>query len=328
MSFGGSMKTTWILIFIAALLAVSLVVWSRYGSTPRRLPPIRDLNPTVARAPLVARQTIKAGRSSNLKKARPPAECLRTYVDFYRDSPTEIRVVFGYKDARPARFVGDRYERLMFVEQITSQCSPGLSACDFARDRDDADLFYKSVTGVDGRPRQLILRVVNSSVGPDDDQNRRDRFQTWQSRYARDIFLSGLSNSEVVFYDGHSRDGGGPDFSPPRLRGDKAPHYYWYSKARPGFKDMIGAVSDRVSRLKLIGLFSCGSEKHFAGPLANAKPGLGMIVGQELTYYSDAVRQMLGALSALLGLWCEEDFQGVLKNNSQGNTSPLRGFFR
>ena len=56
-------------------------------------------------------------------------------------------MVFGYKDSRPARFVGDRHERLALIQRLTSECSGSQQACGFERSPENSDLFIKSIMG-------------------------------------------------------------------------------------------------------------------------------------------------------------------------------------
>src|SRR5690606_18334478 len=46
---------------------------------------------------------------------RKNSACHRAYARLYKNDIVDMRLVFGYKDARPARFVADRYERAAIV---------------------------------------------------------------------------------------------------------------------------------------------------------------------------------------------------------------------
>jgi len=221
----------------------------------------------------------------------------------------EIRMVFGYKDARPARFVGDRHERLAFIEHITAPCEGDQMACGFERSPRDADLFTKPVSFGDHMLTARII-VVNSSVGTDDEENRSDPFQKWKSAHARLVFLDGLKNADVVLYDGHSRFGGGPDFRSPVLasNGNVDPDAYRTEKA--GLKRMLEAFEEasaaragRFGRLKLLGLYSCTSSQLFNREIRHVFQG-GLIASQQLMYYSDALSQSLTALDDVLSGRC------------------------
>ena len=59
------------------------------------------------------------------------ASCRNAYLKLYGRRSIDVRILFGYKDARPARFVGDRYERALFVADLLKPCAPGQIACGF-----------------------------------------------------------------------------------------------------------------------------------------------------------------------------------------------------
>ena len=103
-----------------------------------------------------------------------------------------------------------------------------MQACDFIRDPHDMEILTRTIIGPAGRPVRVLLRVLDSSVTADDDRNRELIAQKRKSARVRRSFLAALDGSDVVFYLGHSRDGGGPDFSPPRLGPDSHVRYASY----------------------------------------------------------------------------------------------------
>jgi len=237
---------------------------------------------------------------------RTPAaapQCSAMEKSLYAHDTLKVRMVFGYKDARPARFVGDRHERLAFIEKITAPCadagfgSKPKELCGFVRSKDNADLFLKKVN-VRKRDRRILLWVVNSSVGTDDQENRDDPFQKWKSKYAEEAFTSGLQSADVVLYDGHSRFGGGPDFAPPVLGKDSIVDPAPYQAARPGLAKMTHALTGS-KRLKMLGLFSCSSSQHFNDEI-HAVSKAGVVSSKVLMYYSDALAQSLSTLEDVL----------------------------
>ncbi len=226
-------------------------------------------------------------------------------------STLNVRVIFGYKDARPARFVGDRHERLTFIERITAACEPGQFACGFERSTSDADLFSKLIV-IGQHPVEVNMMVVNSSVSTDDNENREDPFQIWKSQNAQRVFLNGFREADVVLYNGHSRFGGGPDFRPPELTdaGDVDPSYY--KSSHSGIHRLTDALeetrvmkADRFSHLKILGLYSCSSSQHFKSVIRrNTEAGL--IFSHQLMYYSDALNESLNALDELFANRCPD----------------------
>jgi hypothetical protein len=275
--------------------------------------------------PLQSPVAATAPPQPHLKDLSPA--CLAAYENLYRNDSLEIHVAFGYKDARPARFVGDRYERIVFIQHLSAPCHDDDFACGFHRDGDDADLLSKEIIGPDGNPRTVNIRITNSSVGPDDNENRENLFQRWQSRHSQKNFLQGLRSADVVFYNGHSRDGGGPDFSPPRLRSNDHVDYAWYIRNKPGVQNMIEALRESDEAPKALGLFSCVSDKHFARQIWQIAPATALITSRKLLYYADAIASSLGALNAILGMWCEPAFEKSIQAHPDRKDSKLDRFF-
>jgi hypothetical protein len=226
--------------------------------------------------------------------------CRAAYLDLYSRDVIDFRMVFGYKDARPARFVGDRYERNSVIERIEK--------LGFARDAEDDDLFVRSLLGPDGKPKAIQLRLLASSAGPDDVANRDDPYQAWKSEEASSGFYSGLKHADVVFYNGHSRLGGGPDFEPPKLAGGSHVEYGSYSGMRLGYLRMVEALRAGSPGPKVVGLFSCVSDRHFSEGILKANPRTALLATETLMYFSDSLESSLEALEGLIQMRCQQDF--------------------
>jgi hypothetical protein len=262
---------------------------------------------------------------------REQLQCTETYRKLFAKPTVNIRIVFGYKDARPARFVGDRHERLAFVQRILRTCEGANQACGFNRDDDNADLFTKEIDGPDGRKVNVRLVVASSSIGSDDASNRQDAYQKWQSGYAERIFLTGIEKADIVFYNGHSRFGGGPDFEVPHLTEAGTVDVSYYRGRRPGFQKIREKLHERVAKgedsLKLFGLFSCTSSQHFAEEIEAESKGTGLISSRSLIYYTDALDNSLSALSAVLEMRCPREFRAAIRQGQPVNGAVLQGFF-
>lgn len=258
--------------------------------------------------------------------ASKQSACLSAYVRLFSGPVVKISIVLGYKDARPARFVGDRYERFMLESYLLAPCPSPLEACGFLRDPSDADRFTKQIVGPDGKMRTVDLRVHHSSAGPDDEENRVDPYQTHLSQEAHRAFFAAFQDSDIVFYNGHSRDGGGPDFLPPRLRKDGSIDFSIYQRLKEGERALLDALTPQA-RVKLLGVFSCKSTKHFSKEIEKKKRGLALLTQQKLLYYTDALRSLLGALSGILEMRCESDLDSAMDAESIGGSSHLTHFF-
>ncbi len=267
-------------------------------------------------------------RTSSRKISTKAAKaCAQTYRQFYDPSEIELHIVFGYKDARPARFVGDRYEAAWFASYLTAPCQAGWNACGFQLEEGSWGTYRKLVAGPDGKSRKIRVRLTYSSAGPDDDENRKDAFQKRITQDAEFTFYEGIRSARAAFYIGHSRDGGGPDFAPPLLTQDKHVDYDWYSKNKPGMKKLIEVLS-QTKGTPLVGLFSCASTGHFLKAVQNANRKVATISSPKLIYYSDAMKNLLRAVSALLGQECEADFNTALRARAEVGDSHLNNFFR
>jgi hypothetical protein len=184
------------------------------------------------------------------------------------------------------------------------------------------------INGPDGKPRTIYLRAIQSSAGPDDLENRRDPFQKWRTRYANLAFLQGLTGADAVFYNGHSRSGGGPDFSPPRIGSGGDVDFPWYKEHQPGFNPIITTLEGAPSKLKLLGLYSCASSTHFLGRLRKVKPDLGQITSPRLIYFADAMESSLESISSLLTMKCEGSFRNSLtRARTRASGAQVSGFF-
>lgn len=242
-------------------------------------------------------------RSPTVSKEVPSSvsQCAPAYQRLHREGTMRVLVAYGYKDARPRRFVGDRYERNALVERLTAPCGAGKVACEFNRDEANADLFSKVLD-----KRRIEIVVTDSSIGPDDDLNQKNPRQTNKSILATESFLAAFKVFDVIFYSGHSRDGGGPDFFPPRQRGDKAVDYLFYRRNRPGMKALLEELSRAKPRAQVLGLFSCASSKHFDDEIKRRAPSLSTITTPSLLFYSDAQDQMASALETILSQSCPD----------------------
>lgn len=226
------------------------------------------------------------------------------YNDIYRQKEIQVAVLFGYKDGRPARYVGDRYERAYFIDRLLKL---GFTQADSNLTEDT--FIYEASRGTFQPSQKLVFHVTHSSVSPDDVENRSDPFQKWRSEYARQVFANALQNADIILYNGHSRKGGGPDFDPPRCTRAQHVDYPWYQKTRPGLQRMLTALKGAYPGPKLLGLFSCQSDRHFSNALLESNKGIGLIVTQNLIYYSDALENMLETTRSLIQMRSETELR-------------------
>jgi hypothetical protein len=192
-----------------------------------------------------------------------------------------VSVFFGYKDTRPARFVGDRYEEALWIEWLLAQGFEPVHASG-GSGSDWAQTFQKKVQVRDGLESIWRVRVISSSLSADDLDNVRNRWQKQWSQKVEELFLQALVEEDAVFYDGHSRKGGGPDF--------------FHDGGEKLFQKMLRALSAQKKgsggRIQKLGLFSCASSEHFQAELRGALPRLKVWGTGELIYFEKALSEM------------------------------------
>lgn len=218
------------------------------------------------------------------------------------DVGLKFLIAFGYKDARPARFVGDRYERLSLIEKLLKKCpTPTEKACGFRRHSFDADLFEKKML-LGSQDKKILVKILASSLGPDDDENRKNPYQKVISQNTKFEFNKAVQIYDEVFYVGHSRDGGGPDFEPPKLTQNNHVDCDWYIKEKPGLVDLRKSLKMPKLKVRTLGLISCASEKQFKGALVRANPNLNLVTTKDLVYYQDALEIVMQELDQSIQL--------------------------
>lgn len=243
-----------------------------------------------------------AQQLADVNTVMPNYKCQHFYQDMLKDKNFEITYAHGYSDASEGKETFDNYYKSLLIKKITSPCSAYNKACGFVRSADDAERFEKNVINPDGNLQKVTLVITHSSISSDNHKNEQDPKQKYQSEHAKNIFGNGIRNSKVVFYDGHSRDGGGPDFSPPKLLGDGHTNYDWYHVNKPGTKFMLEVLKEDEIKLKFLSMFSCSSNIHFYKKVSLANPEVGFIGTDDLLYFSDQTSYRV--IDDLLGFRC------------------------
>lgn len=230
-------------------------------------------------------------------------------------------IFFGYKDSRPERFVGDLLERTVLAQKLLSPCQTEREIlCQFKRSAENGDRFHRKVND-----QNFEIFLSHSSLTFDDEFNRELSAQREWSQLSQTNFLESLRQGHIVFYDGHSRDGGGPDFDPPLLLPNGKVDYKYYEKAQPYFQQMLKALSQRGPKRLLLGLFSCASLQHFSKDLL--AQDIDLISSRDLLYYADALENLVAGLEHVFSGACEKDLRQALKEKTPGIGSQLtRGF--
>ena len=143
----------------------------------------------------------------------------------------------------------------------------------------------------------------------------RQSFLTAQSE---DNYFGGIGKADVVIYNGHSRDGGGPDFNPPIL--DKTLHTDYrgyYHKNRPGIKRVLELVKKGTNKDSILTFFSCYSRKHFHDVLMKANPKQRLILSAETIDYFDTLKASVGYLEGFMRGACGQELADIAKQGEK-----------
>jgi hypothetical protein len=191
--------------------------------------------------------------------------CEEKMTRLYRDQKATIDVFLGYSDtSQTPATTTNMVDRAYLVQKLYQTC--GSEPCGFRADPANADLIKK--TKPDGN--EVIVQIHSSALSDRDDLNRKNPDQKKKTEAMNARFKSALKSNEAVFYIGHSRAGGGPDFGPPQTLPDGHTDYDWYQKHRPGLKMIEESMSP--GQPDFYGSFSCDSLKHFTTPIRKVNP--------------------------------------------------------
>lgn len=239
-------------------------------------------------------------------------KCRLLYSTLFAKPTLNIVFALGYEDndIGPGNWSDAEYAD--FTQAITKPCpSDTKTACGFKRGEDDASLFTKRIV-VNGVSKIVMLRAVKGSTF----KKATDPVQLQRSQGARQVFIQGLKTADVVFYDGHSRDGGGPDFYPARRLPNGHIDYPWYRANRPGITDVDRALAQRENPLPVLAMFSCLSRLHYLRNLTVHTPGTALILTNRETDADEGVPSILSTLDSLFKSKCAGEMRRTRPNDS------------
>jgi hypothetical protein len=233
--------------------------------------------------------------------------CQNEYLDLFSKNEMSMTVVFGYDDLETKNKTKDRKSLALFVKALTAKCGKwDQKMCGFTLNSINPHVLTRKMFGPDGRSKTLKVITDTSSISEDDTLNRKNPAQEIQSQKMRDLFTSGLENSDVTFYHGHSRDGGGPSFAPPKLKANGHIDYNWYHKNKTDKDLMINALAKNPNKSRIIGLVSCSSIRWFSKSIGNSAPATGIVATNE-SFYTANFLESLPVMENIFSYQCLKD---------------------
>jgi hypothetical protein len=223
---------------------------------------------------------------SECSKARPPqVDHLFTNPRVENSTILKMTIAIGYNDIPLNDYVSDQYYYTILVAKFSAACEePSQKNCGFKIDQFNANeaILTKKIWN----EKTLEIKIFKASISYSDKFNRSSQKQTEMSDLTQKKFYDSFTNSHFVFYLGHSRNGGGPDFSPAKLLANQHPDYAWYNENKVNILKMsteLGKLSVDQKPL-VIGLLSCSSRLHFQNRLRKVLPDSTLMVTKQATY--------------------------------------------
>ncbi len=217
------------------------------------------------------------------------------------DSSTlKVAIAIGYNDVALNKFIWDDFIYKIFLTKFLSTCeSPSHGNCGFKLVQQDQQqsILTKRIWG----GKTLELQIYKASLTTDDEINRKDPRQIELSLRTQKKYHDSFADSQFVFYVGHSRNGGGPDFSPARLLPNQHPDYMGYQKAKINTSKMMKALVNipAENRPLVFGILGCSSGLHYKTSLRSALPESGLLLSKQAVYSIELFEGILAFVNGI-----------------------------
>ncbi|UOF00044.1 hypothetical protein [Bdellovibrio reynosensis] len=255
------------------------------------------------------------------------AKCMERYSGILDDGIIDIRIALGYFDWTTGRPVKAKFQNYGLSPSLdlgayaalkailTEPCEGNSRFCGFKVDPSNTNRLSREVK-VHGKSyiARIDMQFASQSEYLDENRFSLRTEQNQRTAFMEDFFARGLQNADAIFYFGHSRNGGGPDFSPPIFIGssNKVDYTNYYKPKRPGFKKMVAALSNG-KQAPIIGLMSCASRDHFLKKLQEIAPNSGLITSMDVLLVEMVYTAMIGGVDAILRGQCQASFYQSLR---------------
>jgi hypothetical protein len=195
----------------------------------------------------------------------------------------------------------------VYRQILTRPCIGHLQICGF--NEAGAGQFEKMVTAPDGTKVRAIVQIKNGSYSPEHDKNisiYKDQ-QSAKSDATTHWFFDGLKTADLAVYNGHSRKGGGPDFSPPKLLPTLHVNYPYYQKATPGLNRLLAGLNASAHPAALM-LMSCNSALLFEKKVGKVAPEMSFAGTNAIIPGDLPTKGALAGIDSFLKFQCQAGF--------------------
>ncbi|MBK9321697.1 MAG: hypothetical protein IPM97_01870 [Bdellovibrionaceae bacterium] len=267
-------------------------------------------------------------------EAEGPRKCESLYEPLFNDGVLDVHYALGYFDDSTGSdhiWAGinfgpsPSYDISVFHgirQELKAECRGRLRLCGFSEsgDPESGKVVLKKEVKIQGRNVLVRVTLTHASASESFVLNKgelqaRQQKLTLQSE---ENFFDGLKTADMVFYNGHSRNGGGPDFNPPILnKKGKADYNGYYEVRRIGIKRTYSSLKENPNQGFILGLFSCYSRKHFYSDFMKINPMQKLILTAETIDYFDTLMASMGYLEGFLRGGCGQELADTAKQGQK-----------
>jgi hypothetical protein len=321
--------------------------------------------------------TLKEVLRSPERDSSPVARaCINMYQGILANPVIDLRIFFGYKNyvIDNRIYTQDLHIKLALQETLTSPCSTDRAyssffACGFtntpipkaAQAQFNGKTTYDNIVQKDfidayGKKHTIKISLVHSSLWLNKQQpdprkainslhnpgmtlQNISRAQAERSQEVTRQFQIALQQADIVYYLGHARRGGGPDFYPAYSLPNGHPDYNYIERNPTNSVDVAAVLSNARRKPSMVALFACRSQHYFLDKLRRAAPQSSFILNTlyqhrdadtpEASFWIDEPIPLLGSINGLLGGFCMQSFNGAMqlygmdRRSSMGVFTPM-----
>ncbi|OFZ30174.1 MAG: hypothetical protein A2622_10025 [Bdellovibrionales bacterium RIFCSPHIGHO2_01_FULL_40_29] len=286
---------------------------------------------------IIRKYTAQIAASGTLETiSSDPNKCLPVYKNAIANGVLDIRYALGYFDDSQGTDVmwdGVNYGISPSLDigmynsirrALTEPCSNSEQAdlCGFkvASEGLGISVLEKPVVLAGGASvlARMTLTYASASESFVLNQGELSERQKFLAEQSEKNYFGGIGHADIVIYNGHSRDGGGPDFNPPIL--DKSLHVNYrgyYQVKRPGIRRVLDLIRNGPNKDSVMTFFSCYSRKHFYTDLLKANPKQRLVLSADTIDYYDSLKASMGYLQGFLRGACGQELADVAKQGEK-----------
>lgn len=257
------------------------------------------------------------GYSRELAAIRPSVpETSDAYSDLYSKDTLTISIFIGVCESRDMNLVMDRPIREALIGHLTKDGPENYFACGFRKTDDVLPGLGATVLRKTQDTKNIVMKIYDSSVSEEYSACIGSLYGIQQSRSesTEDEYIRALGRDDIVLYVGHSRYGTGPGFRPLLLF---PPTGVTVFIERPVLSRMCDVLEKSATPPRVLGFFSCQSEKYYSGILHAANPRCALVVASDINNHDNNVLAMLGFLDGVLGKKRHDDLMRGMNENGR-----------